>query len=483
MFSGFGLFCKTTPSIQHTNENLHEVPGYKDQKSKSIFERFFSSFTVCFGHSKKSRLQEGVTLAPPNYNPSIDILSEIFINEFPQIKGPTSMVMGKSPSYTSISRGLEELRTFCKEAIEEEDVFKEEQIPKFGDLKSLYDRFVAAKNESGNRASLVSDKSGWIVKIKDKNYLIFPQLSIGKGGTADGIVAGIDLETGECVAARKKTYNPEDPDDLGAISNDIYCRVFKLQEDEEGGILPLKGMVNIEVENEPKKKVQILITKLCHHGTISDHLRSDDPFSFKEKLKIGQDGFKALLALHAEGLLHGDLLLENFLIDGKKGSDEFKVYLGDFDRTIDMNSVLKRQGRFSFLPPEVILRGLKEYKAKAEVWAYGIILYSLFTGDEPYIVKKLAQKRINEKDYKYEHTDFSFAVPSWASIKTEEQSKLSLLLSKMMNPLINRRCSMEEASRLFDDMVADFEKSGKEIIFNPPSSREEENAKTVNGDA
>lgn len=475
----FSLYSTRTYDSTDTSNEEKVTVNKEPNKKTGLFQKIINPFTACFGHYTKNSedsLKPSITLKGP------DEISELSYPIFKIAKAvkPAPIIIESNP-YSAIHKGLEELKIFWENwtkrygSIPDEVIFKKEHIPSVEELKLLYKNLLETKNKAGNRASFIPDESGWLVAIKGKSYLILPKLIIGEGGTADKIVAGIDLETGRCVAASIKTYELKDKtnDDAGAnvISDDIYTRVYQLScEEGVGGVLPLRGKIDIEA-NESNLGIQIVIQDLCHDGNLYDLITIEPSLSFKQKLKIGKDGFQALLKIHKAKLLHGDVSLENFFLDNGH------TLLGDFDRTFDINSVLKKPGQFSCLPPEVILqRDLKKYNAKAEVWAFGLVLYTLFSGRRPFIVKKLKEMQKTDPDHKYQFADFSLALP-WLSLEDEEETKLTGLLSQMMCALPDERCTLEEAFEMYHEIIRDFEKNpSSEVVFNPPLSPEEGSA-------
>ena len=109
--------------------------------------------------------------------------------------------------------------------------------------------------------------------------------------------------------------------------------------------------------------------------SISDHLR--------EVKRIFRQCVEAVHHMHKRGLVHRDIKLENFLIH----SDAIK--LGDFGLSLKPSSPTKlsfdlRCGSDHYLSPELIMCDDYYNPVKADIWALGVVLYSLVYGHFPF---------------------------------------------------------------------------------------------------
>ncbi|XP_015237379.1 PREDICTED: receptor-interacting serine/threonine-protein kinase 3-like isoform X1 [Cyprinodon variegatus] len=89
--------------------------------------------------------------------------------------------------------------------------------------------------------------------------------------------------------------------------------------------------------------------------------------------------------LHSKNFLHHDLKPSNVLLD-----DNFNAKLADFGLSRVTTSVLSnfdqptgRSGTFKYMPPEAFDLNYKPVRS-FDVYSYGILLWSVFTGKEPY---------------------------------------------------------------------------------------------------
>ena len=106
----------------------------------------------------------------------------------------------------------------------------------------------------------------------------------------------------------------------------------------------------------------------------------------------------ALKEIHKANLIHRDLSPDNIFINEKK-----EIKIGDFgiSKRLDPNNNYAQSitGKFKYFAPEII-KGIK-YNNKVDIYAFGCIIYELFTLNEYYIDKIIEKKegKINIEIY------------------------------------------------------------------------------------
>lgn len=99
----------------------------------------------------------------------------------------------------------------------------------------------------------------------------------------------------------------------------------------------------------------------------------------------------AIHYLHSKGIVHRDLKPANILISKSKETNEETLKLADFgfaryfdfsDEKINDDMTATLCGSPTYMAPEMILKG--HYNIKADLWSFGVIMYELLYGRNPY---------------------------------------------------------------------------------------------------
>ncbi len=96
-----------------------------------------------------------------------------------------------------------------------------------------------------------------------------------------------------------------------------------------------------------------------------------------------REALKALLYLHANMVVHGDIKPDNLLL-----SADGNIKIADFgsSRLLAGTGTLQRTiGTPAYLAPEIVA-GQPYHGRQADIWALGVTLYALLTGRMPFTV-------------------------------------------------------------------------------------------------
>lgn len=132
-----------------------------------------------------------------------------------------------------------------------------------------------------------------------------------------------------------------------------------------------------------------IITQFCARGSLADMLLNHSiEISYSMKLRFAENTAQGMRYLHGCNpiILHRDLKSDNLLV-----ADDFTVKVADFGLTrfISEKKAMTQVGTPMWMAPEIIMG--KKYTEKADVYAFGIILWEILTRLEPYEDKEPMQ--------------------------------------------------------------------------------------------
>ncbi len=143
-----------------------------------------------------------------------------------------------------------------------------------------------------------------------------------------------------------------------------------------------------------------LVMELVSGGTLRQLLRDgtarDPQWSLVRGLDLIRQASDALAYAHALGMVHRDIKPENLLLqeDAQQG---LILKIGDFGlarMTVSTNDSVATQagmalGTLAYMAPEQAAG--KELDGRADMYALGIILYELATGEPPFVIKTITE--------------------------------------------------------------------------------------------
>lgn len=132
----------------------------------------------------------------------------------------------------------------------------------------------------------------------------------------------------------------------------------------------------------------LIVMELCPGGDLLNYVR--------KRRKLREDAAKVIFRqimqginyLHANGIVHRDIKLDNILLDGHGN-----VKIGDFgvSKMVKANELLFEQcGTPAYIAPEIIREiGYKGFPV--DIWSAGICLFAILYGNVPFKANQLSE--------------------------------------------------------------------------------------------
>lgn len=204
---------------------------------------------------------------------------------------------------------------------------------------------------------------GTVYKVRDE-----------AGGWIEALkILGVDRITGSEAETVRKRFLREAQimKRLGRDSQHI-AGLSTYEEDLEGGLI-------------------FFLMEFLEGGSLADELHDKGPFDVERTITLALQVCDALMVAHegAEPVVHRDLKLENLMLtEGRQGEEIVKVL--DFGiaklAEKDADSRLTQAGTLGtpgFAAPEQLRA--EEVDARTDLFAFGVILYCLLTGKDPWL--------------------------------------------------------------------------------------------------
>ena len=196
---------------------------------------------------------------------------------------------------------------------------------------------------------------------------------IGRGGSSDvHRVTWKSKEFGSIEAAVKKIPILKD----GNIEEMFGNEIKYLQSLSHPNIITYYGHV-ITSDHV------IIVTEYAVNGTLYDNLKNKNRLPLKLKLKWAIQAAKGIKYLQDKNILHRDIKSINLLID-----KDNNLKICDFGIAKDLTSTKTTRnllGSIKYIPPEAFhFTSDSKLSPKADIFAFGIILWELETCQEPY---------------------------------------------------------------------------------------------------
>ncbi|MFB8385977.1 Stk1 family PASTA domain-containing Ser/Thr kinase [Microbacterium sp. NPDC055910] len=166
----------------------------------------------------------------------------------------------------------------------------------------------------------------------------------------------------------------------GHLSDDTVFQSRFIQEARAAARLADPHVVNVFDQGQDGD-MAYLVMEYLPGITLRELIREQRRLTVPQAITIMDAVLSGLAAAHRAGIVHRDVKPENVLL-----AEDGRVKIGDFGlaRATTANTASGAQllGTIAYLAPELVTRGTAD--ARSDIYALGIVLYELLTGEQPY---------------------------------------------------------------------------------------------------
>lgn len=207
-----------------------------------------------------------------------------------------------------------------------------------------------------------------IGRLVDGRYRV--RARIARGGMATVYVA-TDLRLERRIALKVMH---------GHLSDDSVFQSRFIQEARAAARLADPHVVNVFDQGQDGE-LAYLVMEYLPGITLRELMREQRRLSIAQTITIMDAILSGLAAAHKAGIVHRDVKPENVLL-----AEDGRIKIGDFGlaRATTANTATGQQllGTIAYLAPELVTRGMAD--ARSDIYALGIMLYEMLTGEQPY---------------------------------------------------------------------------------------------------
>ncbi len=187
----------------------------------------------------------------------------------------------------------------------------------------------------------------------------------------------------------------------GHLADDNTFKTRFVQEARSAARLAHPNVVNVFDQGQDAD-MAYLVMEYLPGITLRDLLKDYKKLTPEQTVDIMDAVLAGLAAAHKAGIVHRDLKPENVLL-----ADDGRIKLGDFGlaRAATANTAAGQAllGTIAYLSPELVTRGVAD--ARSDIYAVGIMMYEMLTGEQPYVGEAPMQ-------IAYQHANDTVPTPS-----------------------------------------------------------------------
>jgi calcium-dependent protein kinase len=123
-----------------------------------------------------------------------------------------------------------------------------------------------------------------------------------------------------------------------------------------------------------------LVMECMEGGELFDRMKELKRFPQCETAEVTWQMLLALNYIHEQGIMHGDVKMENFMFDSKDGNNLKLIDFG-FSKVRGQAFAEKICGTVAYIAPECLKL---KYSTQADMWSLGVIVFCLLSGSMPF---------------------------------------------------------------------------------------------------
>jgi len=190
----------------------------------------------------------------------------------------------------------------------------------------------------------------------------------------------------------------------GHLADDEQFKERFIQEARSAARLAHPNVVNVFDQGQDSESAY-LVMEYLPGITLRELLQEHRVLTAAQATDILEAVLAGLAAAHRAGIVHRDLKPENVLL-----ADDGRIKIGDFGlaRAASANTATGAAllGTIAYLSPELVTRGIAD--TRSDIYALGIMLYEMLTGEQPY-------KGDQPMQIAYQHANDTVPTPSTAN--------------------------------------------------------------------
>ena len=187
----------------------------------------------------------------------------------------------------------------------------------------------------------------------------------------------------------------------GHLADDSAFKERFIQEARSAARLAHPNVINVFDQGQDSETAY-LVMEYLPGITLRDLLHEHGRLTTEQTLDVLEAVLAGLSAAHQAGIVHRDLKPENVML-----ADDGRIKIGDFGlaRAVTANTASGAAllGTIAYLSPELVTRGVAD--ARSDIYAVGIMMYEMLTGEQPY-------KGEQPMQIAYQHANDSVPSPS-----------------------------------------------------------------------